>query len=100
MSPCSCFAPGITIIGHLLHPPHRITRPPLTIDGEHLSAVPHIVDQVSTLVPYVFLLLVQQQDTIPDPFHRRFFLNAERHRRVELRSGESPLAIIPFEVLV
>jgi hypothetical protein len=43
------------IIDHLLRPPHRITP---TTDGEHLSVVPLITDQVSALVTYVFLLLV------------------------------------------
>jgi hypothetical protein len=60
--------------------------------------VPLIADQVSALVPFVFLLLVQQQDTVPDPFRHRSFLNTERHHRAELRSGENPVTIVPFEV--
>jgi hypothetical protein len=46
-------------------------RPPPTTDGEQLSAMPFIADQVSALVSFVFLLLVQQQDTILDSFHHR-----------------------------
>jgi hypothetical protein len=58
MCPGAYFATGYIIISHLLHGLHRITQLPPTITGELLSAMPLIADQVSTLVSYVFPLLV------------------------------------------
>jgi hypothetical protein len=66
-------------------------RAPPAITGELLPAMPLIADQVSSLVPYIFLLLVQQQDTIPDPFNAAFLPDAEHHHRTDCRSSEDPL---------
>jgi hypothetical protein len=59
-----------------------------------------IANLVSKSLPHVFLLLVQEQDTVPDPFHVISFLNVERHHRAELHSADNPIATVPFEVPV
>jgi hypothetical protein len=55
---------------------------------------------VSQSLPHVSLFLVQQQDTVPDPFNVVSFLDAERHCLAKLLSGENTIATIPFKVSV
>jgi hypothetical protein len=71
-----------------------------TTNGEHLPAMLLITDQVSESLPHVSLLLVQQQDTVPDPVNVVSFLDVERHHRAKLHPSENTFATIQFEVPV
>jgi hypothetical protein len=76
---------------------------PPTIDVELLPVVLLIADQVSNPAPHVFLLPLQQKDSVHDlSVHpvSFFFPSPLSFYQAELCSGEDLFATVAFKVLV